>query len=88
MPTTKINFWNIVRPLVNKESLEFMKKVIIGALLLTSCNDLFYTHPYNINFDGETGINAKRIAKNESRFADLFLEFRHDYAMIVPPWSL
>ena len=47
-----------------------MKKVIIGALLLTSCSDMFDTHPYDIHFDGETDINAKQIAKIESQFAE------------------
>ena len=35
---------------------------------MTSCGNLFDTHPYDINFDGETGINAKRMAKIESQF--------------------
>ena len=43
-----------------------MKKILIAALLLTSCDDLFDTHPYDINFEGETGINVKHIAKIES----------------------
>lgn len=47
-----------------------MKKVIIAAILLTSCNDVFDTYPYDIHFDGETGINAKQIAKIESQFAE------------------
>ena len=33
-----------------------------------SCDDLFDTHPYDIDFDGEIGINAKQISKIESRF--------------------
>lgn len=41
-----------------------MKKILIAALLLTSCDDLFDTHPYDINFEGETGINVKQIAKD------------------------
>lgn len=47
-----------------------MKKILIAALLLTSCDDLFDTHPYDINFEGETGINVKQIAKIESLFAE------------------
>ena len=47
-----------------------MKKILIAALLLTSCDDLFDTHPYDINFEGETGINVKQIAKIESQFAE------------------
>ena len=47
-----------------------MKRLILPILLLgmTSCGNLFDTHPYDINFDGETGINAKRMAKIESQF--------------------
>ncbi|MBQ9230638.1 MAG: metallophosphoesterase [Prevotella sp.] len=33
--------------------------------LLTSCGDVFQTHPYDVHFDGETGINAKRISTIE-----------------------
>lgn len=47
-----------------------MKKILIAALLLTSCDDLFDTHPYDINFEGETGINIKQISKIESQFAE------------------
>ena len=47
-----------------------MKKILIAALLLTSCDDLFDTHPYDINFEGETGINVKQIAKIENQFAE------------------
>ena len=50
-----------------------MKRIIILSvviLLLTSCDDLFDTHPYSINFKGETGINAHQISKIESLFAD------------------
>ena len=42
----------------------------IARLLLTSCNDIFDTHPYDIDFHSETGINARQIAKIESRFAN------------------
>ena len=42
----------------------------IAILLLTSCNDIFDTHPYDIDFHSETGINARQIAKIESRFAN------------------
>ena len=40
------------------------------ALLLASCDDVFQTHPYDVNIKGETGINAKNIAKVETAFAD------------------
>ena len=39
------------------------------ALLLASCEDVFQTHPYDVNIKGETGINAKNIAKVEMAFA-------------------
>ena len=40
------------------------------ALLLASCDDVFQTHPYDVNIKGETGINAKNIARVETAFAD------------------
>lgn len=36
---------------------------------LPSCSDWFDTHPYDVHFKGETGINDKQIATIESRFA-------------------
>ena len=49
-----------------------MKKCLfIGiTILLSSCSDLFDTHPYDVNVKGETGINAKQIAIIEQQFAD------------------
>ena len=68
-----------------------MKKILIAALLLTSCDDLFDTHPYDINFEGETGINVKQIAKIESQFANkdtLRVAFISDthvwYSLLLP----
>ena len=40
------------------------------ALLLASCDDVFQTHPYDVNIKGVKGINAKNIAKVETAFAD------------------
>jgi len=40
------------------------------AIMLTACDDVFQTHPYDVNFDGETSINAINIATIESRFAN------------------
>lgn len=37
--------------------------------LLPSCRDWFDTHPYDVHFKGETGINDKQAAIIESRFA-------------------
>ena len=40
------------------------------ALLLLSCEDVFQTHPYDINFKGETGINSRQTAEIERRYAN------------------
>lgn len=40
------------------------------ALLFASCNDVFQTHPYDVNIGDKTNINAKNIAKIETSFAD------------------
>ena len=42
----------------------------VAALLLTSCEGLFDTHPYSVHFHGETGINAKQIAIIERTLQD------------------
>ncbi len=49
-----------------------MKKYIlwVATVLLTSCSDVFDTHPYDVNIKGETGINARQMAVIESQFAD------------------
>ena len=44
--------------------------LLLLALLLASCDDVFQTHPYDVNIDGETGINAHNIAKIETALAD------------------
>lgn len=41
----------------------------VTTCLLAAC-DMFDTHPYDVDFKGETGINARQIATIESRFAD------------------
>jgi len=46
------------------------KNIFFFLLLLYACDDLFDTHPYDIDFDGETGINATQVQIIESRFAD------------------
>ena len=38
-------------------------------ILLSSCGDVFDTHPYDVNVKGETDINAKQIAVIEKQFA-------------------
>lgn len=43
---------------------------VMTLAMLTACDDLFDTHPYDVNFKGEKDINAKNIAKIESAFAD------------------
>jgi predicted phosphodiesterase len=49
-----------------------MKKyLLIGlAVLLSSCGDVFDIHPYDVDVEGETGINTKQTAVIESRFAN------------------
>lgn len=38
--------------------------------MLTSCDGLFDIHPYDVNFDGETGINRKQMDIIEKKFLD------------------
>lgn len=45
-------------------------EMLIAVLLFSSCDGLFDTHPYDVNIDGETGINAKQIATIESKFTN------------------
>ncbi|MBR5656709.1 MAG: metallophosphoesterase [Prevotella sp.] len=50
-----------------------MKKILLLlgiAAVLSSCGDVFDIHPYDVDVEGETGINAKQIAKIENQFAD------------------
>ena len=49
-----------------------MKKYIlwVATVLLTSCSDVFDTHPYDVNIKGETGINARQMAVIESQSGD------------------
>ena len=49
------------------------KNVLIAmsaVLSLTSCDDLFDTHPYDVNFSGERDINAKNIKAIESMYGN------------------
>ncbi len=43
---------------------------LLLSLLLASCSDMFDTHPYDVNFKGETSINIRQTAEIEHRFAD------------------
>lgn len=43
---------------------------ILALCLLTACDDVFQVHPYDMRFDGETGINAHHIAEIEPRCLD------------------
>lgn len=43
---------------------------IVLAAILSACSDIFDTHPYDVNFKGETGINVRQTAEIERRFAD------------------
>jgi len=44
--------------------------LFLVTLLLSSCDDVFDTHPYDVNFKGESGINAKQMEIIENAFAD------------------
>ncbi len=44
--------------------------VFLSLMMMTSCENTFETHPYNVNFDGDTHINEKNIAVIESNFAE------------------
>jgi len=44
--------------------------LLLSLAFLASCDDVFQTHPYDVNVKGETGINAKQMAVIERRFAD------------------
>ena len=51
--------------------MHMMKKLWFPiCLLLMSCDELFDTHPYDVNFKGEKSINDRQIARIESEFAD------------------
>jgi len=43
---------------------------VLMAAGLTACDDLFDTHPYDVDFGGDTKINARNIRKIEQAFAD------------------
>ncbi len=48
-----------------------MKKLLYVLLvLLTSCDDMFSTHPYDVNIKGEKGINSTQSAEIERRFVE------------------
>ncbi len=48
-----------------------MKKYLFLCMsLLTACDDVFQIHPYDVDFDGETHINATQMATIEQQFAD------------------
>lgn len=42
----------------------------LSVLLYASCDDVFLTHPYDVNYDGEIGINAKNISIIEQSLAE------------------
>ena len=49
-----------------------MRKLFIGLsiLLYLSCDDVFQTHPYDVNIKGEKNLNAKNMAIIEEAFAN------------------
>lgn len=42
----------------------------VSLLFIYACGDLFDIHPYDVNFHGETDINAKQITRIENELAD------------------
>lgn len=44
--------------------------LFLSVILLTACDDVFQTHPYDVDVEGETNINARNIAVIEERFAE------------------
>ena len=50
----------------------FARTIVLGfvILLLSSCDDLFDTHPYDVNVHGDKGINARQMAIIEKQFAN------------------
>lgn len=47
-----------------------MKRLLIPLLILlmTSCDELFDVHPYDVDFNGEKGVNDKQIARIKQAF--------------------
>ena len=70
------DFWNIdisiFLPNFAAEKINFriMKKyvLILTTCLLSACDGVFDIHPYDVKFNGETGINKKQMAVIESQF--------------------
>ena len=62
----------IIRMLTSKRKTLHLPTLATFTLLLalTSCDETFDIHPYDIHFKGETNINAKQIETIESRFAE------------------
>ena len=44
--------------------------VLAAVWLLSSCGDMFETHPYDVNFKGKKDINKQNIKEIEKRFSD------------------
>ena len=44
--------------------------VLAAVWLLSSCGDMFETHPYDVNFKGKKDINEQNIKEIEKRFSD------------------
>lgn len=47
----------------------FLPLLVAPILLLSACGDMFDIHPYDVNVDGATGINARQTAIIEQQFA-------------------
>ena len=50
----------------------FLKTILpaVFTVLLSSCGGVFDIHPYDVNIDGDKGINARQMAVIESKFAN------------------
>ena len=44
--------------------------LLLSIVLLTSCDDVFQTHPYDVHIKGEHNLNTKNMARIEEAFTD------------------
>ena len=53
-----------------KEKISILQLALVVTLSLTSCGGVFDIHPYDVNVDGDKGINERQMAVIESKFAN------------------
>ena len=53
-----------------KEKISLLQLSLVAILSLTSCGGVFDIHPYDVNIDGEKGVNERQMAVIESKFAN------------------